>query len=187
MEEPRGIFSGFRVNMFGELESRAFVVEPEDIEGTTVRGWLMLATGTTHSLVILEAEDRDSRNRRALLPDLARGMGEILMTLSRLRSASPKPTASSNHPGWCSLQEATGEPHRSRELHASVPRSDGTASARLVHGRHHGASLPCTFIDLHDGDQSLGWPPITPRQHDALIFNLAALLDQQHSMAAIAA
>lgn len=187
MEEPRGIVSGFRVNVFGELESRAFVVEPEGIEGTTVRGWLMLATGTTHPLVVLEAEDRDSRNRRALLPDLARGMVEILTALSRLRSADPKPAAGCNHPGWCALQEATGEPHRSRELEASVRRSDGTVSVRLVHGRHHGTSLPSTFVDLHDCDQSLGWPPLTPRQHDTLIYSMAALLNQQHSMAAIAA
>ncbi|GAB7047569.1 hypothetical protein [Catenuloplanes indicus] len=187
MEGPRGAAGGFRVNEFGERESRIFVVRPEYIEGTAVRGWLMLAQGCTSPLVILESEDRDSRNRRALLPNLARGTVEILAALSRLRSAGRGLIAGGDHPGWCAQQEREGEPHRSRELVASLPHSGSTVSARLIHGRHHTTNLPSTFIDLNDCDEVLAWPPITAGQHDALVDELSALLDFRATFAELAA
>lgn len=176
MEGSESLAGEYRINVFGERETDPFVVDPEDAEGTTVRGWLLVPTGSARPLVMLEAEDRDSRNRRALLPELARGMVDVLATLSRQHSAGHRPFAGHTHPGWCARQEGRGEPHRSRELTASVPRSDGTISARLVHGRRHVTDLPSTFIDIGHCDETLAWPPIGFTQHEALIRALATLL-----------
>lgn len=176
MAGTKALLRDFRLNRFGERESRAFVVTPEDIEGATVRGWISATADFSCPLVILEVEDRHSRSRRALVPKLARGMVEILTSLSQLRVAGHRSIDGPGHPGWCAQQEWAGGPHRSGDLVADC--SDSTVSARLVHGQHHTTDLPTTFITLTECYQVLEWPPISAAQHDALIGELAALLER---------
>lgn len=176
MNQTETFPTGWGPNEFGEIESQIFVVEPDDAEGTTVRAWLLLLAGGSQPLVMLEAEDRSSRNRRALLPDLARGMVEVLAALSRLRTADP----GHQHPGWCAQLENASEPHRSHELVASIPSDGEVARARLVHGERHLTRHPATFIEIDTIDQTLAWPPLTSAQHDALIGKLTLLLDLMH-------
>jgi hypothetical protein len=177
----------FHTNADGELVTSGFVVEPAGIEGTTVRGWLMLPSGATTPLVMLETEDRDSRNRHALLPDLAHELAEILTMLTRMRNGALRSSADSAHPGWCEEEEGVDAPHRSRELTAGVPLNDDTVSARLALGRHHDTDQPSTFIEIKSCDRTFEWAPITQAQHDALRGQLTMILGRPRFLTDVAA